>query len=231
MKKIFLAATAALALAGAATAASATTFAGSYSVDTYDGNNGLRVDTSDQTSLPGPNFSINLASIGSTQTFNLFEVFADDEGSVNNGDTTSRPITLTFDFTAPSSKTGEIDGDTFGQIVQVSSSKSYQQGVLDWDNNGDTTVNFGALGTLLIHVNDITFSKGSTDWNNEAELGDCPRTPTTGAGGCLVQATFTLQAPTSAVPEPMSWALMLTGFLGVGAAMRASRRRSVFTAA
>jgi hypothetical protein len=34
----------------------------------------------------------------------------------------------------------------------------------------------------------------------------------------------------TAVPEPTSWALMLTGFLGAGAALRSSRRRTVAAA-
>lgn len=34
-----------------------------------------------------------------------------------------------------------------------------------------------------------------------------------------------------AVPEPASWALMLTGFLGAGAALRAARRHQAALAA
>jgi hypothetical protein len=36
---------------------------------------------------------------------------------------------------------------------------------------------------------------------------------------------------TGAVPEPASWALMLTGFLGAGAVLRTARRRQVAFAA
>jgi hypothetical protein len=40
-----------------------------------------------------------------------------------------------------------------------------------------------------------------------------------------------IQLGTAAIPEPAAWALMLTGFLGAGTALRSARRRQAALAA
>ncbi len=44
--------------------------------------------------------------------------------------------------------------------------------------------------------------------------------------GEIASHTFTVTGTTGAIPEPATWALMLTGFLGAGAALRGQRRRA-----
>lgn len=48
--------------------------------------------------------------------------------------------------------------------------------------------------------------------------------------GEIASHTFTVTGSTGAVPEPATWALMLTGFLGAGAVLR-GQRRGVYAAA
>lgn len=216
MKKNFVAAAAAFALLGAASAASATTFTGSYATSTYtNGSNGLAVFTQDATPGPGTGFSFNLNSIGASSTFSLFRIYT-NESTANSDDlSNANPISVTFNFTAPSAATGSVTGDTGAETVPVTFFGhligSFSEGYVDWDNGGDTTLNFGSFGQLQVHLDDATFGAGSVF--NPAGLDEDPST---------VKATFTLKA---AVPEPMTWALMLMGFGGLGAALRANRRQ------
>lgn len=206
MKKILVAAAAALALAGAATTASATTFTGSYDVTNYNTGSGLIINIADAGS-PGTGFSFNLSSIGSSATRALFNI-STPEGSVQWDDLFSKPITVGFTFTAPGAVTGSVDGTTRAETIGI-----WSDGVVHWQ---DTTLNFGSAGNLLVHLNDAHFGG---DWGTDLS-----------SRSAEIDGTFTLRAP-SAVPEPMSWALMLAGFFGMGAAMRANRlQRATFAA-
>jgi hypothetical protein len=219
------AATFALTTAGAlATSANATTFAGNWTA-TYNSSDsqGLPITIGNDSNSPANgSFSRALNFIGDSSTFNLFTI-STNQDELDSNDGNHRPITVTFNFTAPSSQQGQIGGDTYGQTVPVTMWSSYEQGVLTWDNGGDTTVNFGAAGTLLIHLNDVNFNRGGTDWNwEDPELGNS-------AG--QVKATFTLKAGApGAVPEPMTWAMMLVGFFGLGAMLRVNRRQALTVA-
>ena len=51
------------------------------------------------------------------------------------------------------------------------------------------------------------------------------------SGGNATGATDIQLGTSGAVPEPTTWALMLTGFLGAGVALRSNRRRQVALAA
>jgi hypothetical protein len=202
-----------------ATSASATNFVGSYNATVNtDINNGLQITWTDQTTPgPGTAFNFNLSVVNDSTTINLFKI-STPENQVDPDDLNAKPITVTFNFTAPSSKTGTVNGDTDGQIVHVTANSYYKDGVLTWDNGGNTTVNFGSAGQLLIHLNNVVFNKGDTynpRWD-DGELGDDPG---------LVKAQFTLKA--GAVPEPATWAMMLLGFGGLGAALRANRRQQL----
>jgi hypothetical protein len=216
------AATFALTTAGAlATSANATTFTGSYTAagNTNSNTGGLQITLADQTPGAGQGFSFNLTSINQSATLNLFNI-SSPEDQVNGDDTTPKPISVVFSFTAPSVKTGTVNGDTDGEIVQVTANSYYQAGVLTWDNNGDTTVNFGGAGSLLIHLNDVVFDKGA-NYNPRYDDDDVGLGNTPG----LVKAVFTLKA--GAVPEPASWAMMIVGFFGLGAMLRATRRQTL----
>ncbi|HKR87738.1 MAG TPA: PEP-CTERM sorting domain-containing protein [Phenylobacterium sp.] len=216
MNKILVAATAAFALAGAATAASATTFAGTWST-TYNSSDaaGLPIVINNDASSPASgNFNFNLTGVGSSTSVNLFTI-STDQNSLDSNDGTPKAFTLSFNFTAPQAASGSVGGVTEGESVPVYFHGWYvgstDEGALTWNNGGNTTLNFGSYGKLLVHLDDVTFNLGGSDCD-----------PAT------VAAKFTLA---SAVPEPMTWALMLTGFFGMGAAMRANRRRAAFTAA
>ena len=221
MNKILVAATAAFAIAGAATAASATTFTGSYST-TYNTSDsqGLPITVQDVTPGSGTGFSFNLNNIGQSTLVSLFKI-STNQDELDSNDGTPKAFTLSFNFTAPQAANGSVGGVTEGETVPVFFYGWYlgntEEGALTWNNGGNTTLNFGSYGNLLVHLDDVVFNKGSV-FNSDCDdgLGDDPAT---------VKASFTLKAPTSAVPEPMSWALMLTGFFGLGAAVRASRRQ------
>ena len=227
MNKKFAIAAAALALTvGAATAAGATTFTGSYSA-TYNTSDsqGLPVSISDATPGFGPNFSFNLNNVGQSASINLFDVFT-NQNDLDSNDGTPKAFSVTFNFTAPSAVSGSVTGSTEGETVPVTFLGWYvgnsEEGSLTWNNGGDTTLNFGSFGNLLVHLNDVTFNEGWPSYRDPS-LGDDPG---------LVKASFTLQSPTAAaVPEPMTWALMLMGFGGLGAALRANRRQGALTVA
>ena len=214
MKKNFVAAAAAFALIGAASAASATTFTGSYTASYYTGtDNGLTISIADQTPGSGTGFTFNLNSVGASKTVDLFKI-STPESAVNSDDEASQPFTLAFNFTNPQGSSGSVGGTTQGEsdpayflgFIYLGQNES---GTLTWDNGGNATLNFGSYGNLLVHLDDATFDQGFDSLGNRS---------------ADVKATFTLEAP-SAVPEPMSWALMLTGFMGLGAALRFSRRQ------
>lgn len=219
MKKTLVAATAALMLAGAATTASATTFAGTWTA-TYNSSDstGLPITINNDSSSPANGsftsthsffFNTDYASLFEIETPESFFSTINDHNNTNNS-----PFTLSLTFTQPGSgSTNPISGTT--QLIEGRFSDS---GTLTWSNNGNATANLGSAGVVNVHLSDVTFGCCAFDSDDNW------------AG--TEYATFSLSPPTtSAVPEPMSWALMLAGFFGMGAAMRASRRRTAFTAA
>jgi PEP-CTERM motif len=200
------------AVASMATAANATTFAGSWNVDAYNGNNGLQIDTTpDSHSL-----SVTLSGTGSTatKTINLFKIYT-NEDSVDGGDTTHQPITVDFNFTSPGHLGDDVDGVTFA-VDGTQNHANY--GAVTW--NGPAVVNFANGDILTITLSNETFNSDS----HSNDLNDGSN------HGAEVQGTFTLTraaaAPTAgAVPEPASWALMIGGFGMAGASLR--RRRTM----
>ena len=206
MKKLLAlaATTAALALV-AGTANAATNFVGSYNVTfTNPGDPGLVPQVS---GLPGSlGFSLNVGD--STGTMDLFQIYT-NEGSVEWDDIVNpTPIQLTFTFTSPVTS-GSVNGAEYGQSFLFG---LYQQGHLEWSNGGIANLTFGNGGKLQVHLYNTDFDGGYLGLN--------------GAPG-TVQGDFKLIS--NAVPEPATWAMMITGFGLVGATIR--RRRALGVAA
>jgi hypothetical protein len=203
MKKLLAlaATTAALALASAA---SATTFVGDYAATVNSSDPGLVVHVTD---LPGA-INLNLATVGSTQSVNLFNLWT-DEGSVNLGeDTVAKPISVLFNFTAPSAFGGSVTGTTVG-IWGL-----FEKGHVSWSAPVD--LSFGSGGVLRVSLNDADFNKGC-----------CFALDAGSKDGATITGSFKLIS--NAVPEPATWAMMITGFGLVGATLR--RRRVLGVAA
>ncbi|HEX5377755.1 MAG TPA: PEPxxWA-CTERM sorting domain-containing protein [Phenylobacterium sp.] len=195
-----VASTAVLALAAAP--ASAAVFVGDYTVTAINSADpGLKVHATD---LPGA-INLNLAHPGSSQIVNLFKLWT-DEGSVQLfEDTVPKPISVRFNFIFPSAFGGSVDGDTYG-VWGV-----FQKGRVSWD--GPTDLMFGKGGLLRVSLRDAHFNDDCAFCG----LHDGP------ASGATISAKFTLLA--NAVPEPATWAMMITGFGLVGMSIR--RRRAL----
>jgi len=212
MIKFLTVASAALALAVVAQpAAAAVNFSGNYAVTQFNSNGpGLNVSVSPN---PGTlNFSMNDAPsiLNNKQLFKIWT----DEVAVNPDDYNGSTITVKFNFTAPAAGSGEIGGVTQGESSWFG---FFQNGVVRW--TGDETIDFGSYGVLKIHLDDAVFNEGSW-WS----LDNGKR------HGEFITADFSLApAPISAVPEPATWAMMITGFGLAGTAIR--RRRVTFAAA
>lgn len=111
--------------------------------------------------------------------------------------------TLSFDLGAFGSATNfmSVSADTLGQGIQASA-----------DNNADTTFqhySFGFIGSGGLQTLAFRVASGPVD-NTDAILDN-----------------VSLVMDRGAVPEPAAWALMLAGFAGAGAALRARRRTSL----
>jgi hypothetical protein len=159
------------------------------------------------TDLPGA-INLNLPTVGSTQSVDLFTLWT-NEGSVNLGeDTVAKPISVLFNFTAPSVFNGSVSGTTVGIWG------FYELGHVSW--NGPVDLNFGNGGVLRVSLNDASFNKGDWFSLDEGEK-----------YGAKITGDFKLIS--NAVPEPATWAMMITGFGLVGATIR--RRRALGVAA
>jgi hypothetical protein len=195
------AAVSAVALAGAAHASTA--FNGDYTLTAINSSDpGLKVFATD---LPGA-INLNL-NVGQTQTVALFNLWT-DEGSVElKDDIFAKPISVLFNFTVPTAFSGAVEGDTFGIWGVV------QSGKVVWD--GPVNLHFGNGGVLQVSLNNATFNTGLFG------LDEGP------AEGATISGGFKLIS--DAVPEPATWAMMITGFGLAGASIR--RRRATAVAA
>lgn len=183
-------------------AAHAVTFEGTFTVggDALS-DLGLVVQVSPN---PGP-VSFDL-EVGNSVTFDLFDIWTDENSLAFGEDTVDQDIFVAFDFTAPpppfgGTVSGETDGVFFGFFL-------FQQGEVTWD--GTETVSFGALGdgVLELSLSDETFNTGFLGLNEGS------------ASGATVQLTATYVTEPSVVPLPASAFLLLAGIGGLGVARR-----------
>lgn len=189
--------------AAAATPAAAVDFVGSWDVDYYNSNSwGLNVGTSaDSGSL---NFGLTDTFPNDYKVVKLFDLWADEkttETSFTDWDFNARPIEINFSFSSPVTS-GSVDGQTVA-LLGV--------GSLTWNDFGLQSFNFGDQGILNVWVfnsNLGLFGQGS-------------------GNSTAVYAKFALTQMPSAVPEPGTWALMITGFGLAGAALRRQRKLAV----
>lgn len=194
------AALAALATVVMASSANAAQFIGTYTVNAYSGSNGLEIETWDNPN----NINFVLNSVGQSSTEALFRIWT-DETSVNGSDENPKNITVHFNFTSPVAFGGDVTGSTFGDI-----SGSYQFGHVTWN---DPVILAFTGGQLKVTMNDADFNKGKYDldggyWH-----------------GADINAKFELMS--GAVPEPATWAMMITGFGMAGVALRRRRYASI----
>jgi hypothetical protein len=213
MKKtlsIAAAAAAVLLAAGLATSAGATQYVGTFNESVFTGpdSSGLIIET--EPNALGLNFTLNGAA---TKTIDLFDIWT-NEPSLDTNDTHAKTITVNFNFSLPNAQTGQVTGQTFGVDGQF----FVRDGVGEVTWNGPTTVNFGGT-SLTIQLDNETFNAGNIF---------CPSCLNPGLfNSADVLGHFT-QTVNPGVPEPASWALMITGFGMAGGMLR--RRRTAVAA-
>lgn len=203
--KLFAASLLALGAAFAtAGTAHATIFAGTATfTDAGPGNNGLTLSAPDATIS-----NLNLA-LNTPLTINNFMAvtFTDSTGSFF-GSTATDTVYETFAFTLPSTGTGTVNGSGTDTVyTNFQGHINGADGSITWSNPG--VVNF-ADGAVL----DISLSNESFDVNGNHS-----------SQTVSVDATFKMVQDVTAVPEPVSMALLGVGLLGVGM-IRRQRRSS-----
>lgn len=228
----FLMAAAAVSLALGASAANATVFTlDSYTVTTQAGDSDDSAVHIQDLLKVSPPLNINLGSPAS-KTYNLFEIYPIESWSDDNKDKDkdggSQDISVAFDFSAPSPNSGAtVNGDLIlhGRV---------ENGSVSWSGPADFT--WTAPGFTIPGLMTITLSQGTSD------TGFAGREDGQGDGsdggsddgqhdhkdGVIVKATFDwANDPSGAVPEPSSWALMISGFGLAGATLRRRRGAAV----
>ena len=198
MKRILLAAAAALSFATSAQA-SVTIEGGATGITLNDSDPGLVVWANP---VPFGPFTLDLDPSTATPAWSVVHLLTigTDETTVNLlenwqlEDVVPHPISIAFSFSTPSGVTGDpVTGETFGVwLIDI--------GKVDW--GGPVVFDFGTGGSFSLELFDTHFG-----------------TP----GSAEVYGKFKL-LENSAVPEPGTWAMMLLGFGAAGYSLR--RRRA-----
>lgn len=210
MFKFLPAAAAAVALSVSAFAAeAATVFSGSVkSITANGGDPGLVVQTGNYNS-----FSLPLEKNVVSAPVGLFSIWT-NEGDIGWDDWAPKKIFVELAFTAPEGPWGggPIEGQTFGIDLFFT-----EGGKVTWD--APEILTFGNGGQLKVTLLPTTFNWGTFGTDPGQQYGG------------VVDAKFELLSEPlqSAVPEPATWAMMITGFGLAGAAIR--RRRVTFSMA
>jgi len=208
MFKYMAAAGAALALTISASAANAlTTIAGSVNNVSANTGNGLIINSGLFNSF---NFDLNAGE--SSGPVGLFTIWTNESSVEWFEDTSPKNISVSFNFLSPTGVSGDpVEGETYGFRFIV------QNGEVTWD--APEIYTFGNGGQLKITLDPTSFNWGVGGLNSGKDY------------GAVVTGKFELlsESVTSAVPEPATWAMMITGFGLAGTAIR--RRRSTFAVA
>ena len=190
-----------------ATPAAAIEFLGDFSVTNYNTNAGTFGGLVINVTPPAGPVSFTLDNAGDTTGFNHLFTISSPEGSMDFDDLLFwKPIEVTFDFDSPDFG-GSVGGSTGGTTEWKWNIFGFDnEGHVVWD--GPESFAFGDTGLLRVDLKKADFDLG---------------------GSASVKAKFTLESLPSAVPEPATWAMMITGFGMAGTAIR--RRRSIAFAA
>jgi hypothetical protein len=205
------AAAVALSFAAAPAAEASTLLAGT--VDNVQANHvdpGLVVNTGNFNSFSLPlELGVTSAPVG------LFSIWT-NESDIGWDDLAHSSIFVQLKFTDPTGPWagGPIGGETFGVWGIFK-----EGGRVEWD--GPAIYTFGNGGKLQVSLNDTNFNWGKFSLNPSTKPGQ--------EYGAVVEAKFKLLELPSAVPEPATWAMMITGFGLAGVAIR--RRRETLVAA
>lgn len=205
MRKLFTAAAATAVLAlSAGVANAATFFDGSFQVTSWNVSDpGLQISVAPSSG----NLDFTMGDPSNVENnVSLFKIWT-NETTVNPDDWNGKSITVNFTFTAPGlGGSGSVGGQTYGES---SLTGFFQNGQVSW--GADKQIDFGSFGVLNVHLDDAEFNNGIFWGLNEGKK-----------HGEWITADFSLTP--SAVPEPATWAMMITGFGLAGAALR--RRRA-----
>lgn len=149
---------------------------------------------------------------GQSKTVDLFKIWTDEE-SVNQGeDTVPKGISVAFSFSSPPPPfSGSSTGSTFG-VYDGNWWFNSQSGYVEWNNPLELKLGYLEDGLLRITLSDETFNWGLYGlWEGECF-------------GATVEATFTLVAEPTPIPEPAS--MLVWGSLGLLSVVAVAARRN-----
>lgn len=202
----YMIATGGVALLALSVTANAIPIQASYTINAHNNDPGLKIQTADVASNPF-NFSL---SVGGSKTFGLFDIWT-NESAINDDDGASKNISVDFTFSLPKNFNGSAGGSSQGTLAGFFDHIQYGQ--VNWNNPTDFYFGPNGDGHILLTLSDETFNRGDF-WGT---------TPGR-SHGATVNATFTLLADATAVPEPAQLGLLGFGLLLIGGLVRRRRQ-------